>query len=301
MVGKSRFRVCRSKLGVVTCVGLLIVGGCVPAMVTAALILRGYYYGRLAVDFQRGAGSARTLGEAPGEVRLNYGTEGGAARLRGFEGILPGFLPGEGTTQATLDMITGGVSGTVYPPEGDPIDLNSLMPGVRVTRVDPLFSKLAGEAKLAWKAKRGPAPKEIVETVFQIEWDDDQQGFTYVYEVVMIVEVDDATGDRVSAVVTVRRSVSQNGVLIFNETGTGNLQANKQSLPAGGQPLPLPPPPRPVICDAGPDRTIAPSESVVLEAGVRGGVDWLDYSWTPVGSLDDPTILRPTASPSSTQ
>jgi gliding motility-associated-like protein len=52
--------------------------------------------------------------------------------------------------------------------------------------------------------------------------------------------------------------------------------------------------PTPVI-DAGPDRTVLEGSSIRLNATASG--NQLSFAWTPVTALDDPSILKPMASP----
>ena len=304
MRNRPYFRTGGGKFRLLSCLGLLGLGACGGAASTVAgrAPLSGYYAGQLLVHFEGGggAGSACSLGEAPGEVILDYRTEGAKAVLRTLEGILPGLLPEEGTTRASLDLSTCVITGTVYPPCGDPLDLNSLMPAIRVHAFHPESSTLASEAKLAWRAKQVSTTAETAESVFRIESTDADWDCRYVYEVVMLAEVEDDSGDTVSVAVTVRRSTTQNGVQVFREIGTGSMQVRRCSRTEARK-LPLSPPPRPIICDAGATQWIAPGESVVLVVGARGGESQLAFSWSPAGSLDDSTILRPTAAPTSDQ
>ncbi|MFP4459091.1 MAG: gliding motility-associated C-terminal domain-containing protein [Candidatus Zixiibacteriota bacterium] len=58
----------------------------------------------------------------------------------------------------------------------------------------------------------------------------------------------------------------------------------------------------PITADAGPDTTICNGDDFVLGGtpSGSGGTAPLTYSWSPSGSLDDPTSANPTASPTST-
>ena len=55
-----------------------------------------------------------------------------------------------------------------------------------------------------------------------------------------------------------------------------------------------------LIANAGPDKTIAPGGSAVLEGSATGGSGTYTYSWTPITALNDPNIATPTASPAVT-
>jgi uncharacterized protein YdaL len=51
--------------------------------------------------------------------------------------------------------------------------------------------------------------------------------------------------------------------------------------------------------EAGPDKTISPGESVVLEGSGQGGTPPYTYAWLPEAGLDDASSAQPTASPES--
>lgn len=56
----------------------------------------------------------------------------------------------------------------------------------------------------------------------------------------------------------------------------------------------------PLRVDAGPNKIIAAGRSCVLEATVSGGKPPYLISWSPVSTLDNPALVRPTASPTVT-
>lgn len=56
-------------------------------------------------------------------------------------------------------------------------------------------------------------------------------------------------------------------------------------------------PTAPMIVPAGPDRTISSGTSVLLSAEVAGGTPPYTYKWEPADTLDDASILTPTATP----
>src|SRR5690554_4312551 len=53
----------------------------------------------------------------------------------------------------------------------------------------------------------------------------------------------------------------------------------------------------PVNINAGVDKTICDGGSVQLDGSVTGGTGGLTYSWSPIDSLSNPSILKPIASP----
>ena len=55
-----------------------------------------------------------------------------------------------------------------------------------------------------------------------------------------------------------------------------------------------------LLVSAGPDGTICPLVSVMLNGSVSGGTPPYIYSWAPTSTLSDPTILNPVASPVAT-
>jgi hypothetical protein len=56
-----------------------------------------------------------------------------------------------------------------------------------------------------------------------------------------------------------------------------------------------------VVANAGPDKTIAPGGSTVLEGSASGGVPDPDYiyEWSPTTGLNDPNVAQPVASPAT--
>jgi len=56
----------------------------------------------------------------------------------------------------------------------------------------------------------------------------------------------------------------------------------------------------PLKIEAGPDKTIAPGGSCILEGSATGGTPPYTYSWTPTTGLNNPNIAQPTASPTVT-
>ena len=56
----------------------------------------------------------------------------------------------------------------------------------------------------------------------------------------------------------------------------------------------------PLAADAGPDKPIAQGGSTTLEGSATGGLPPYSHQWSPTGDLDDPSVLQPTASPTTT-
>jgi hypothetical protein len=55
-----------------------------------------------------------------------------------------------------------------------------------------------------------------------------------------------------------------------------------------------------LVAEAGPNKTIAPGGSALLEGSASGGVPPYTYSWSPTTGLSNPNVAQPTASPNST-
>lgn len=79
----------------------------------------------------------------------------------------------------------------------------------------------------------------------------------------------------------------------YTVIGTGGTCADTTSVTVVVFPTPT--------ADAGPDRTICSGDATIIGGNptASGGIPPYTYSWSPAGTLDDPTVANPTAMPTS--
>ena len=225
----------------------------------------GDYLCQLKVDAASDNATAN-LSNNRGLAWIDFDDQG---QLLKYEGVLPGFLE-LGTTQATIDLDTQAVIGTVTTPEGEEWALADLLSGLL-------------------------AADDGTGTGFTVFYDDAEVSYDYSLHLDVSADADrggfegDAWVDRVT---------TENGAVVLDDAIAGEVRAAQR--PADYERRSLPPPPRPISINAGVDCRMAIGDSMALKASAAGGVGELAYAWEPQETLSDPTILQPTARPSVT-
>ena len=262
----------------------LLIGGCPPLLGIGGAVITGVFLGTISVSYyelpefyKEGTicPEAR-LSDNVGPARVTFGTDTQrVTRILTYEGILPGFTT-EGTTHARveipIDGENGTIIGTVATPEGKSLVLSDVVPGLGACSLsDPIGFRIYGPYYTNG---------------------DNSYGYQFTFE-----SDPSDTADGFNAPVNIRHW-GQDGPDYYKLRLRGDFDAQRSDESALDKPLP--PPSAPFRIDAGPDVTIGEGESVKLEAWIEGGTGTLRRAWEPTDSLDNPTLLQPTASPSAT-
>lgn len=222
------------------------------------------------------------VSNASGTVRLRFSSVETTPQLDEYAGLLPGALE-DGTVQVELDLrnasapnVRSGetvpVIGTVIFPDGTTASLSDFWENVRACR-------------------EGDAGFVVLYT---------EDGVEHEYIMIFDVSPEDFQGGGFTGGVTVTLRTLLNGEVLDETQGQGNASGSDEDIDDDDDLPPLPDSPTPLSVDAGTDASVEAGGSVMLQGTVQGGQGGRTVQWSPQTSLDDPTTLTPTATPTQT-